>query len=204
VTLVNAYATLNQLKTAIRMGTADTADDTILEMAIESASRLIDDDCDRVFYSSGTAVTRSFVANDGYVVDIDDNITVASVATDDDGSRTFSTTWGTADFQEEPLNNLNGGQDWPTTRLRAIASRSFPCSEGASTVRVTGTWGFGTAIPTIITQACVLQSSRIYKRLDAPFGVAGFGDMGAVRVSRTDPDVYALISKYRRAKVATA
>lgn len=200
----NGYATLNQLKVAIKMGTADTADDTILEMAIESASRLIDDDCNRVFYSSGTAVTRSFVPTDDYVVDIDDNITVATVVTDDDGSRAFATTWGTADFQEEPLNNLNGGQDWPTTRLRAIASRAFPCTAGAATVKVTGTWGFGTAVPTIITQACILQSSRIYKRLDAPFGVAGFGDMGAVRVSRTDPDVYALISKYRDAKVATA
>ena len=212
--IVNGYATVNQLKAAIRMGTADTIDDPLLEMAIESASRLIDDDCNRVFYSSATAITRSFVANDGYIVDIDDAITVATVATDDDGSFAFATTWGTADYQKEPLNGLSGGQAWPTTSLRAIGSRIFPStmyganvhagSTGAANVRITGTWGFGTAVPTEVVQGCILQSSRIYKRLDAPFGVAGFGDMGVVRVSRTDPDVYALISRYRRAKVATA
>jgi hypothetical protein len=52
-------------------------------------------------------------------------------------------------------------------------------------------------VPIAITQACVIQSSRIFKRLDSPLGVAGFGDMGAVRVSRyLDPDVQQLVAPY--------
>jgi hypothetical protein len=44
----------------------------------------------------------------------------------------------------------------------------------------------------------VIQSSRIYKRLDSPLGVAGFGDLGAIRVGRAlDPDVEQLVMPYR-------
>jgi hypothetical protein len=200
----NGYCTLNQLKAALRMGTADTADDSLLELAIESASRLIDDDCERVFYASGTAVARYFVPSSTITVDLDDAITITEVLTDEDSDGTYETAWASTDWQAEPLNGLNAGQAWPTTRIRAIGDYDFPIDGGEATVKVTGTWGFGTAVPTIITQACQLQAARIYKRADAPFGVAGFGEMGAVRVSRTDPDVYALISKYRRTKVATA
>ena len=202
--ITNGYATLNQLKAALRMGTADTTDDSLLEMAIESASRLIDDDCDRVFYASGTAVARYFAPASGVIAFIDDAISITAVATDEDVDGTYEQVWATTDWQAEPLNSLNAGQAWPTTRLRAIGDHAFPTQGGEATLKVTGQWGFGTAVPTIITQACVIQASRHYKRLDAPFGVAGFGEMGAVRVSRTDPDVYALISKYRRTKVATA
>ena len=162
-----------------------------------------------MFYVSGTAVARYYAPSDNYVADIDDATTITAVATDDDGSGTYGIVWSATDYQTEPRNNLNGGAPWPTTRLRAIGDQTFPVSNayhpiGVSTLKVTGTWGFGTAVPTIITQACVLQAARIYKRADAPFGVAGFGDMGVVRVSRTDADVYALISKYRKTKVATA
>jgi hypothetical protein len=37
--------------------------------------------------------------------------------------------------------------------------------------------------------------------LDSPLGIAGFGDMGAMRVSfKGDPDVTMLLAPYRRAK----
>jgi hypothetical protein len=53
-------------------------------------------------------------------------------------------------------------------------------------------------VPTAVKQACVIQSSRIFKRLDSPLGVAGFGDMGAIRVGRyLDPDVEQLLMPYR-------
>ena len=54
-------------------------------------------------------------------------------------------------------------------------------------------------IPVTVTQATVLQSSRIFTRLQSPLGVAGFGDMGIMRVSRgLDPDVVQLVEGYRR------
>jgi hypothetical protein len=64
-------------------------------------------------------------------------------------------------------------------------------------VRITGVWGW-VSIPTAVKQATILQASRIFKRNDSPLGVAGFGDMGVVRVgARLDPDVQHLVDPYR-------
>jgi hypothetical protein len=43
---------------------------------------------------------------------------------------------------------------------------------------------------------------RQFKRYDSPLGVAGFGDIGVMRVSRVDPDVAALLEPYVKVRVA--
>ena len=202
--ITNGYATLNQLKVWVGVGTADAVDDTMFEMAIESASRMVDDDCDRVFYASGTAVARVFAPSDHYVAQIDDAIAITSVATDDDEDGVYETVWAATDYQTEPLNGTVGGQPWPITRLRAIGDQMFDDDDAQATLKVTGQWGFGTATPIAITQATLILASRIYKRADSPLGVAGFGDMGAMRVTRNDPDYANLISRYVRTKVGSA
>jgi hypothetical protein len=70
-----------------------------------------------------------------------------------------------------------------------------------ATVRIQGVYGF-TPQPIQVTQACIIQASRIFKRLDSPLGVAGFGDMGAIRVGKVDPDVAMLIRPFK--KIAAA
>lgn len=203
MSVVNGYASLNDVKYALHMGTAVTTDDTILELAIESASRLIDEDCGRVFYASGTGVVRAYAPRDWMRCDTDDLISISAVDVDTDHDGVYETSWGTADYRTHPANNLSGGRAWPTTAILAIADRRFYPYGEELTVRVTGNFGFATAVPTAIKQATVLQASRIYKRNDSPTGVLGFAEgIGAVRVSRTDPDVFALIKGYRRNPVA--
>ena len=68
-------------------------------------------------------------------------------------------------------------------------------------MRVVGTFGWA-AIPTAIKQATILLSMRQFKRYDSPLGIAGFGDMGAMRVSRLDPDVEALVSPFKKVRMA--
>jgi len=198
MSMTNSYATLVQVKAALRMGTADTTDDSLLEMAIESASRMIDDDCDRVFYASGTGVTRYFESCDEDELDIDDCISISSIAIDWDYDGVYETTLGTAGYRTVPLNGVQAGRPWPITGIETRIGYYLPTFDEVPTVAITGNWGFGTAVPTEVTQACVIQSLRVFKRLDSPLGVAGFGDMGAVRVSRTDPDVFAMIRRYKR------
>lgn len=41
-------------------------------------------------------------------------------------------------------------------------------------------------------EACLLHAARLYRRRDSVDGTIGFGDMGAIRVGRVDPDVEAL------------
>jgi len=191
-----AYATLAQVKAALRI--TDTVDDTLLEMARVSASNLIDGYTGRTFTPSGT-VTRVFAPADDYVLQTDDIAGTAVTITSSTGADgVFDVTWKTTDYQLEPLNGVSNGQAVPFTRIRAIQDYLWPTAGGEATVRVRGVFGFP-SIPLVITQAAVLQSSRIFTRLQSPLGVAGFGEMGVVRVTRAlDPDVAALVEPYRR------
>ena len=197
MTITNGYATLQQVKSAARI--ADAIDDPLLELSVESASRQIDGVCERRFYTAGTE-TRQFTPTSMWECDIDDVCgTAITVATSSGVARVFDIAWDAADFQVEPMNRTASGITWPVTRLRAVRNEFFPTVAPVDGgVQVTGVFGFGTAIPVQITQATVLLALRTYKRLDSPLGVAGFGDMGAVRVSRIDPDIQSLIAPFRR------
>jgi hypothetical protein len=192
--IANGYASLTQIKAAARI--TDAVDDSLLEMAVESASRMIDAECDRNFYSSGTA-TRDFTPNDLYTVDTDDLTTIVSVKLDDTGDLTFPITLAVTDFQTEPLNQRVSGNPYPIYRLRMIGDYLLPIWGNQATVRIQGVYGF-TPLPIQVTQACIIQASRIFKRLDSPLGVAGFGDMGAIRVGKVDPDVAMLIRPFKK------
>jgi hypothetical protein len=199
VSLSNAYTTLNDVKTALRIPLADTVDDLMLTSAINAASRQIDGECDRVFYSESGV--REYVPESSILVFTDDITAITKLETSSgDG---FTVTIPATDFQLEPLNNRSGGQTVPANRIRATGAFLFPVFSQRSvnldeaTVRVTGTFGF-TPVPDAIKQAALLLSIRIFKRLDSPLAVAGFGDLGAIRVSRTDPDVMAMIRPFQR------
>lgn len=197
--LTNAYCTLSDVKGALRIPASDTVDDALLETAINAASRQIDGECDRVFYSS--SAVRLYVAESSILCMTDDIQTVTKLETSD--GEGFTVEIPNTDYQLEPLNGLAGGIPTPFTRIRATGAYLFPVFAPRSvnldeaTVRVTGTFGWS-AIPDAIKQATILLSIRIFKRLDSPLAVAGFGDLGVVRVGRTDPDVAAMISPYMR------
>ena len=181
--LTNAYTTLNAVKAALRI--SDNVDDTLLEFSINSASRLIDGYCNRAFYNQGTAA-RVFAG------------TAITLQTDAQANGSFEITWSTSDYQLEPLNGISNGQASPFTRIRATLNYLFPTTNDLALVKVTGVWAWP-AIPAAVETACIIQSQRIFKRFDSPLGVVGFGDMGAIRVSRQlDPDVAELVSQYRK------
>lgn len=194
--LTNAYTTLNAVKAALRI--SDNVDDTLLEYSINSASRLIDGYCNRAFYNQGTAA-RVFAASDELVCQVDDLAgTAITLQTDAQANGSFDITWTTSDYQLEPLNGYSNGQAWPYTRIRATLNYLFPTTNDLALVKVTGVWGWP-SIPAAVETACIIQSQRIFKRFDSPLGVVGFGDMGAIRVSRQlDPDVAELVSQYRK------
>jgi hypothetical protein len=198
VAITNGYASLNQVKAALRI--TDTVDDSLLEMAVESASRLIDGYCGRSFFSQGSAI-RFYAPDNPYLVQVDDlSSGTVTVRTSSAADGNFDVTWGALDIQLEPLNGRTEGQAWPFTRIRAVGDYLWPSDEyGEATVQLTATYGWPGGIPINVTQAAIIQASRIFKRLDSPLGVAGFGDMGAIRVGRgLDPDVAQLVEPYRK------
>jgi len=193
VAITNGYATLADVKAALKI--TDNMDDSLLEIAVESASRLIDGYTGRYFYNAGTAV-RNYAANDSWTVTIDDLQSVSEVASTDEVGNDY-TVWTTNDYQLEPLNGLSGGLTQPYTSIRAVNQYVWPFLADRALVKITGVWGWA-SVPMAVKQATILQASRIFKRNDSPLGVAGFGDMGVVRVgARLDPDVQHLVDPYR-------
>jgi hypothetical protein len=196
LTIVNGYASLSEVKAALRI--TDAVDDSLLNMAVESASRLVDGHAGRRFWNAGTA-TKYFVAQDDYVCEVDDiSSSTIVLQTSSGADGIFDTTWDIDDYQLEPLNGELDGIAWPYTSIRAIGDYLWPISGGEALVKVTGVFGWP-SVPIAIKQATIIQASRIFKRLDSPLGVAGFGDLGAIRVTRDlDPDVAQLVMPYKR------
>ena len=191
--ITNGYATLLDVKAALRI--QDSIDDTLLETAIESASRMIDGFTARTFSNAGTAV-RNFAATDAINLIIDDAITVTKVESTDEIGDTY-TEWAATDYQLEPVNGRADGLYYPYTGIRAVNTYSWPVVDYQALVKITGTWGWA-SVPTAVKQATIIQASRLFKRLDSPLGVLGMGDMGQIRVSRyLDPDVEQLVMPYR-------
>ena len=194
----NGYCSLADLKAALRV--QDSIDDSLLELAIESASREIDGYCERVFYS--TSATRVYAPTNIYTVTTDDIISVTTLKSSSDGV-TYDITWATSDYQLEPLNNVAGGLvGSPFTRIRATGSYLMPTFsvgtfyENEALLQVVGVFGWS-AIPAAIRQATVILAMRLFKRLDSPMGVIS-NDLGSMRVGRVDPDVEALLSPFRK------
>lgn len=191
--ITNGYASLSEVKAALRI--SDTVDDSLLEMAIESASRLIDGYAARTFYNGGTA-TKEFAALDQYLTYIDDLQSLTTLSSTNQVGGDY-TEWPANSYQLEPVGGKTDGLSQPYTAIRAVNTNFFPEFNGEALVKVTGVWGWA-SVPTAIKQATIIQSSRIFKRLDSPLGVAGFGDLGAIRVGRAlDPDVEMLVNPYR-------
>lgn len=200
--ITNGYCTLADVKAAARI--TDNLDDALIELSIEAASREIDAFTERIFYQ--TTGARVFVPVGSTVCEIDDLVSAASVQTADDGV-IFDQTWGATDYQFAPLNGVASGLPQSYTQIWAIGSYVFPVWNNVSglgspaTVKITGTWGWA-AIPTAIKQACVILAMRQFKRYDSPLGVAGFGDLGAIRVGAVDPDVQSLLMPFRKVRAA--
>ena len=109
--------------------------------------------------------------------------------------RTFETTWTSGMYRLEPLNTVLQGRPYTrvvTTGIRTLPLFTYP---PMPSFQITATWGWP-AIPDDIREAAILLSMRMFSRYNAPLGVAGFGDMGAITVRAIDPDVRDLLSPY--------
>jgi hypothetical protein len=204
--ITNGYATRNQVKAALRIGTADVLDDDLIDNCVGAASRLIDGYCNRRFWQTGTAEARVYQAEDSFYCSIDDIAgTALTLKSSTQADGTFDLTWKVSDYQLEPLNGNLDGLTWSYDKIRAVGDYLFPTVNAnygeQALVQVTAVFGWP-SVPEPVTQATIIQASRIFKRYDSPLGVAGFGDLGAIRVSRfLDPDMAQLVEPYRRMRI---
>ena len=196
--MAHAYCTTTDVRASLG-DERSTLDEIMLDRVINTSSRAIDDHCDRRFWQDAASAVRVYRVGDCRSARVDDISTTVGlvVKTDTNLDGTWATTWAATDFQLEPLNaNLDDALPHAWWRIVAIGGNTFPVHDRRPTLQVTARFGWS-AIPDPVHQACVIHAVSLFKRKDAPFGVAGFGDFGAVRIRR-DPDVVALLEPFVR------
>jgi hypothetical protein len=165
---------------AAQLGQTDSSRMALIAGACEAASRRIDGHCGRTFSKSLVDVTRVYRPLSEYQVPIDDFYSITSVKTDTADDASFATTWATTDYVRHPLNSVRHGHTWPTTKLVAVESLTFPLSRRPS-VQVVGKPGWP-QLPEQVISAALQLAIMFYRSPDAPFGTAGIADLGLTRV----------------------
>lgn len=205
--ITNGYCTLYNLKAALKIDQSDTTDDAALELAVESASRQIDDLCGkgRKFWQDGTVVARTYYPNANKVLLVDDISTttglVVKVDTTDDG--TFDTTLTiNADFILLPLNAAAEFpvQPWEAIKLLdGTISGWQRLSSGRPYVEVTAKFGWS-AVPDAIERAAVIQAKTIFRSMDTNYqgGYQSGYDGVVYRIPAVDPIARTLIERHIR------
>ena len=190
---MTAYATLAELKTQLRL--TGTADDVELQDRLDAAKNRIDKDCGRRFdVTTGTATQREFPITNEFTLVVDDFASATDLAVVI-GSAT-GTPVNSANYRIKPDNNLAKNEAGWILETRG----SYRWLLGRQTAYVTARWGWA-AVPDAIHDANLLLAARLFKRKDTPWGVAGSGDMGLIRIAATDSDYRALIDGYIRPQV---
>lgn len=205
MSVVNGYASEAELRSWLG-DSGSKLDATLLQNAINAASRAIDKHCNRRFWKDASVTTRTYVVDDCYFMYVDDiaSTTGVVIKTDDGLTGDFAITWTTDEYQLHPANgSIVASGDTVTpysyTSVTAVGGRVFPKDWWRGTrptLSVTATFGWS-AVPDEVKQACLLKASLLFRRKDAPFGVAGFEGFGPVRITRNDPDVADMLAAYK-------
>ncbi len=196
------YCTAAELKNRIWPPgtTQDTTDDTVLGMVITAVSKMIDNYCGRRFYTTTSDETRYFTTDDPeYLFPNVDIISITTLKTDEDGDRTYENTWATTDYDLCPANASLDSQPYTWIRLTPEGEYSFP--KLPRSVQIVGKFGYCAtdSEPAAVTEACLIQANRIFRRKEAPFGMVSNPVGGEVRLlNKLDPDIEMLLAGYRR------
>jgi hypothetical protein len=199
VALNQRYCSVEELKS--RLAIPDSSDDLELTLAVEAASRSVDEICGRYFWR-GTD-TRTYVPQSLYGQQLDDIVSVSTFKVDFDGDGVFEQTWtqGTdyaLTVSPGKYNTAAKGETWPWTGFQVIGTSKFapfvwPWSH-QDRYQVTGVFGWP-AVPLAVRQAALIAAADLFRLKDAPFGVAGFGEFGVVRI-QANPRVMSLVKRY--------
>jgi hypothetical protein len=196
------YITVAAASAFLRIPVGDTTDDTEVQQWVTSASRAIDDWCNRQFGQIAAPASRVYRRAAVY----DATLGLWCLEIDDVQNATGLTINGTsyASSGAVLLPDNAPAETEPWTRLGFTSRPTLPYPGVSALTTVVAQWGWST-VPVQVTAAMRLQVGRWNFRRDAPAGVAGSPDSGSeVRLgARLDPDVKTtLLGLRRRRRVA--
>ena len=174
---MNAYTTLETLKSRAVLDIRDASQDAQLLSLIERVSRQIDDHCRRHFYILRN--TRLFDGGGADWLRVPDLVSIDrdGLATDDDRDREFETLWNDSDYLLHPVNaDPTGGHDtarpYSSVRVDRVAGSKQRFPSGARTVRIAGEWGFWRRLrPVSSTLTSDLDADRIELPVESSPGI---------------------------------
>lgn len=188
------YAEVSDLKAYVSIPDDDVVDDTQLAGVITAASRSIDQHCRRQFGKSDAPQVRTFRTTPGGFTDtaviVTDVATLTGLTAAVGGQAVVPEQWW-------PANAVADGRPYERLRLPGWYV-------GDTEVTLTAVFGWP-EIPVAVTQATLLQASRLFHRRQSPYGIAGSPDLGSELrlLAKVDPDVAVMLAPYvRRGTVA--
>lgn len=201
------YCGMEELKS--RLTITDTSDDYEIQLAIHTVTDWITSYCGRHFYQ--VTESRTYRPDNVWNLMIDDIVTCSGVDLDYDGDGVYEVHWiENTNFQllqYEHVYNVNAaGVARPRNYLQVTTGTDTSTLSGGQwlpwlwpftrqdRVKISGTWGWP-QVPPNVTQAALILASDLFKSKDAPWGVAGIGDLGMVKV-QSNPWVVELLRPY--------
>ena len=202
------------------LGITNSSNDTLIATAITSASRAVDRYCQRRFWLDPTPVARTFEPTYLIEITLPTGNDIGStdgfgVVTDPAGNGLFTgptaIQWNfPGDIQLLPTNApTDPPEPKPWTGMRAVGTKTFPWLVNTwlthlDRIQITARWGWP-EIPADVVSATLMKAARLYHRKDSPQGIAGYGEFGPVRLSKTqDGDVCDMLDGYRAMPVMVA
>ncbi|GAA2092334.1 hypothetical protein [Actinomadura alba] len=199
--LVNPYCAVADIRA--ELSDADSKlSEALIEKAISAASRAVDKHTGRRFWPDPAPTVRAYKTTGCSTVRVHDISTLTGlvVKTDPAGDGSWATTWAASDYQMEPLNADADGGSYAWWDIVSLLG-AFPAARRRPSLQVTARFGWS-QVPDQVTEATILKAVGLFRRKDAPFGVAGFGEFGAIRITREDADVVDLLAPFRRVVLA--
>lgn len=199
------YVGPEELKDRLDM-TDDTSQDSVIADVCSATSRWIDEFCGRHFYR--ITDTRTYEPENIWLITVDDLVSVSSLNIDLDGDGVYETAWTlNSDYMlkigERRYNKGEYGEPRPYTQVQVLKGGNtwFPFVwpfTHQDRVQITGVFGWP-QVPAAVHQAALLIAADWVKLKDAPWGVAGMGELGVVRTS-PNPWIADQLRPYIRAR----
>ena len=186
-----AYTSQALVKAYLGIPSSTSSENTAIDNAIAAADAESDQITGRTFVVPSGATAKTFIPYYDYTLYVDDVAQLTGLVVKEDTSLdgTYDTTLTiTTDYVVD-------GNSAPYRVIKRVDGDMWPRDRyGRPTVEVTAFYGYAMAVPDQIKQCSLVIAARLYQRRSSPLGFqAGSVDVGFVRISRTDPEVIALL-----------
>jgi len=192
-----SYASLSEAKASL--GITDSTDDAAIQSCLDAADQLINNYVDtKVGFGVTSSQTRYYTAQRFDFVLTDPIVTVTTLATDINGTGSYSQTWSANDYVLAPRNAALDSRPYTEIDTSPFSTAQLNFPTGYLEIKVVGTFGWP-SVPAAVKQAALIQTGAIFASRTAPFGAVGSESLGGVlRMSAAlHPEARALLEAYR-------